>query len=103
MRSKKQVALRQKRVVIANELLLWIEASGKTEGYLAYPVVGQFAREKGCGVFEVWKAWDLLKEAGRLNRDQRHGWELLESTPIQIDANGDLMGLPTPESKEVNR
>lgn len=90
MRGKKQMAKRVQRATIANELLVWLKEQGITGAYLSYPYVGEFIKSKGHDVFEVWKAWDLLKEAGRLSPDHRHGWKVLDFTPIALDDNGDL-------------
>lgn len=92
MRNPSQVAVRQKRVEIANELILWMKDRGHTHGIgNNYPDFWGFGEVKGShNSFEVWRAWDILKEAGRVNKDQRQGWKLLDSTPIQLDANGDI-------------
>ncbi|MDP2729106.1 MAG: hypothetical protein Q8O55_01330 [Dehalococcoidales bacterium] len=91
MRNQGQRVVRQKRVKIANELILWIEDLPQTKGHLAFPVVEQFARERKETLFEVWEAWAILRAANRLNSDGRHGWELLNTTPIQVNANGDII------------
>ncbi len=91
MRHTGQIAQRVQRAAIANELILWMEMYKKTSGHRAFPMLIQFTRTKGYETFEAWKAWEILKEAGRLNRDHRHGWELLESMPVVIDKKGDLI------------
>lgn len=90
MRGKQQIEKRVHRAAIANEMLVWFKEQGITEAYLSYPYVGKFAREKGHNVFECWKAWELMKAAGRLSRDDRHGWKVLDSTPIALDGNVNL-------------
>jgi len=92
MRSTKQVEIIRKRAAIANELMLWMMAHLETKDRYSYPVVDRFAREKNLKLFECWKAWELLKAGHRLNQDQRPGWELLNSTRIEIDDKGEIAG-----------
>lgn len=91
MRGKKQITKRTQRAAIANELLAWFKKQGITGANLSYPYVDDFARSKQHELFESWKAWDLLREAGRIASHAGPGWKVVDFTPIVLDDNGDLV------------
>jgi hypothetical protein len=41
MRNKKQIADRVKRATIANELLAWMQKTGQSSGWMAYPMINR--------------------------------------------------------------
>jgi hypothetical protein len=89
MRSKKQVSIRQERANVANRLLAWFKGQSIIGACHTYPYLKEFSEVRAYPIFTVWKAWDLLKEAGRLSPDHGHGWKVLDFTFIAIDDNGD--------------
>jgi len=91
MRHPKQRAQRLSRIKLANELLKLLKGREELEGYSPYEgIVVPFAEEREVAVFEVWKAWDILKEAGR--REARPGshWSMTSFEPIEANENGDI-------------
>lgn len=92
MRNKTQIAVRVKRVGIANELLGWMNKKGYEHGRVVLPVVAEFMSSRRSAdileTYEVWKAWDMMRETGRVG-DAR-GWTVLNWAQISIDEKGDV-------------
>lgn len=95
-RTIKQIVKREQRIKLANEMLAWLQVKQITAGRHAYQeVVIPFATIKDInhfpGLYEVWQAWDILKDAGR--RTDRPGcyWMVVSFTPISWDGNGDIV------------
>ena len=75
----------------ANELLAWIKEKELSQGSKAFEnIIKPFAREKQCPLFEVWQAWDLLKEAKRRLPRPGWRWEVVDFEPVFIDDEGNL-------------
>ena len=59
---------REDKIPIANALLKWLSThqwnlnSGPTHQSVIYP----FSKESGYTSFDVWKAWELLRQEGRI-------------------------------------
>jgi len=98
VRNKSQLSIRLHRIELANALLKQLQQRGDSEGAHVWKhVVMPFAREKDVEVFEVWKAWDILKEAGRRVVRIRGTWTILSFEPLEFDADGEIL------SREGNR
>lgn len=88
-RSEKQLALRLKRVEIANWLLEWLDARQMYRGSMAYEnIIVPFAQEKRIEVYEVWKAYDILKDSGRRAASPGPFWVILSWEPVEVDRDG---------------
>ena len=97
MRSQKQRAKRLDRVRLANEILAWLQGREEKEGLYSYAsVIGPFARHKGfLKHFEIWKAWDILKEAGRRPALPGPVWRIDSFEPIDANEDGDIIRVPS--------
>jgi hypothetical protein len=99
-RTQEQVEKQVARAEFANKLIDWLEKSKITEGCLIYPIISDFIKDLNRLPWEslsrlhieAWKAWDMLRDAGRVVSRPGH-WELLESTHIEIDRKGNIVPL----------
>lgn len=91
VRTEKQLALRLERIKIANWLLEWLDGKHMYRGANAYAtIIAPFAKEKGIAVYEVWQAWDILKEAGNRSAQPGNRWSIISWEPIEADADGNI-------------
>lgn len=90
MRSKGQIQVCQRRADLANELMAWMKESNLLTGYRLYPVMVKFSRYRDVKIFECWKAWEILKAAGRVTGDNRHHWVFNSFVEVSLDENGDV-------------
>jgi len=91
-RSKRQLAMRLKRVEIANWLLEWLDVRQMYRGSKAYQnVIKPFAKEKRIEVYEVWQAWDILKRAGRRSASPGASWVIISWEPVEVDTDGKII------------
>lgn len=87
-----QIRVRQNKAKIANELLTWIREKELYDGHGAFEhIIRPFAQEKDLPLFQVWQAWDLLKEAVRRLPRPGPRWEVVHFKPIVIDDEGNLV------------
>lgn len=92
-RSKKQLALRLARITIANWILEWLDAKQLYRGSGAYAtIIVPFAREKSIEIYEVWRAWDILKEAGSRSAQPGNKWFIISWESVEADADGNIKG-----------
>jgi len=95
MRNQKQRSQRLSRIKLANELLELLKGRDQWEGNDALSgIVEPFAEKSGVAIFEVWKAWDILMEAGRRRPLPGSYWALSApswSLPIEANENGDIL------------
>lgn len=92
MRNKRQRAQRLERIRLANEILAWLEGKGEKHGLYSYAsVIGPFVRERNADMFEAWRAWDILKEAGRRPALPGPKWDINSFKPIEANENGDII------------
>ena len=90
-RSEKQLALRLERVKVANWLLEWLDARQMYRGSKAFQnIIAPFAQEKRIEIFEVWQAWDILKESGRRSASPGVSWVIISWEPIEAEAGGNI-------------
>ncbi len=90
----KRIEVRLRRIELANRLLKWLEEGQQLEGSHTYEtVIIPFAKIEKADVYEVWKAWDILKESGR--RQPRPGghFTILSPDPIKANQFGDIIGV----------
>lgn len=91
MRSQKQRTQRLERIRLANEILAWLEGKGKKRGIYSYAsVIGPFLQEKSADRYEVWQAWNILKEAGRRSGLPGPKWSINSFDPIAANENRDI-------------
>ena len=58
---------REDKIPIANALLKWLEKHPRDCGLKVFKsIINPFSNESGYTSFEVWKAWDLLRQTGRV-------------------------------------
>jgi len=90
-RNKKQLALRLERIKIANWLLEWLDAKQMYRGSDAYAtIIVPFAKEKSIDLYEVWQAWDILKEAGIRSAQPGRNWVIISWKSVEADADGKI-------------
>jgi len=90
-RNKKQLALRLKRIEIANWLLEWLDAKQMRQGSKAYEsIIVPFAQEKDIEIYEVWQAWEVLKKAGLRSASTGPLWVILSWESVEADSNGNI-------------
>ncbi len=90
-RTEKQLAMRLERVKIANWLLEWLDAKQMYRGSKAFQnIIAPFAQEKRIEIYEVWKAWDILKESGRRSASPGASWVILSWEPVEVDRDGKI-------------
>lgn len=83
-RSKKQLALRLERIKIANWLLEWLDTKHMHRGSKAHEnIIVPFSKQREIEVYEVWRAWDILKEAGRRSASPGPCWVILSWEPVE--------------------
>jgi len=79
------MSVKEKRIILANELIAWMMRNLKTKGTYTIEVVKPFAEEKGYEEWgDIWKAWAILQATGRVTPPsaKNPGWELVNGTPI---------------------
>ncbi len=99
VRKGKQIQVRLRRVELANRLLEWLEKGQQLEGsHVHERVIIPFARsEEGAeglewsAQYEVWKAWDILKESGRRASSPGGHFTILCPDPIKADQFGNII------------
>lgn len=75
--------IRQSRVRNANRLLVWIAKRGYLSGKrLNEEIIDPYSEETGITPYEVWRAWDMLKEAGRCQNHSCWRWEILSKETV---------------------
>ena len=90
-RNQKQLAMRLERVKIANWLLEWLDARQMYRGSKAFEkIITPFAQEKRIVIYEVWQAWDILKESGRRSTSPGVRWVIIGWEPVEADADGNI-------------
>ena len=91
-RSKQQLSLRLKRVEIANWLLGWLDARQMHHGSKAYEnIIVPFAQEKDIEIYEVWRAWDILKKAGLRSAPEGPLWAIFSWESVEADGDGNII------------
>jgi hypothetical protein len=91
MRNRAQLELRQKRVTIANELLNWLCTKKKLPHEKVHAeIILPFSEATPYDEFEVWKAWDILKQTNRVTSFSCWQWEILSSKHVKMLENGNL-------------
>lgn len=92
-RAGKQIQARLRRVELANRMLEWLKAGQRLEGNHTYEmVIVPFAKIEKTDLFEVWKAWDLLRKSGRRAAKQGNHFIILCTDPIKADQLGNIVG-----------
>ena len=87
-----KLSLRLKRVELANQLLEWLDAKQMRQGSKAFEsIILPFAREKDVEIYEVWKAWDILKEAGLRATSTGPLWAILGWESVEVDGDGNII------------
>ncbi len=92
VRKGKQIQVRLRRVELANRLREWLKERQQFEGSHIYEkVIIPFAKREDTDEYEVWKAWDILKESGRrLGRPGGH-FTILRTDQIKVDQFGNII------------
>jgi len=93
-RKGKQLQVRLRRVELANRLLKWLREIPLLEGSHVYErVIIPFAKMEKTDEYEVWKAWDLLKESGQRAGMPGGHFTILCPDPIKADQFGNIIGV----------
>ena len=92
MRKGRQRTQRLERIKLANELLAWLEGNGMKRGIYSYAsVITPFVTASRSERWEAWRAWDILKEAGRRPGISGPHWAINSFKPIEANENGDIL------------
>lgn len=101
MRNKEQIKKRQERCRLANIILEWMKSKDITCGRNAGETVisplswditmGEKYRKEKWYAFDVWKAWEMLRESYRIVGDERVQWRVSSWTPLLLDHKGDII------------
>ncbi len=93
-RNAKQIQVRLGRVELANRLLKWLKERKQFEGSHTHEtVIIPFAKIEKADDWEVWKAWDILKESGRRLGHPGGHFSILSPDPIKADQFGNIIAL----------
>ena len=98
-RKGKQVQVRLRRVELANRLLEWLKEIPLLAGpgpllegsHQHERIVIPFAKIEKTDVYEVWKAWDILKESHRRAGSPGGHFTILSTEPIKVDQLGNII------------
>ncbi len=101
-RKGNQIPVRLRRVEMANRLLEWLKDSLLLEGRHVFErVIIPFAKmgkpDEVVGreiIFEVWKAWDILRESGRRASSPGGHFTILYTDAMKADQFGNLIDPP---------
>lgn len=77
---------RTEKRLIANALLEWLVVKKHKIWLNNYDILHNFATERGYHLFDVWKAYHLLRDVGRIepnNPNGRKGAHVVSYAPIE--------------------
>ncbi len=91
MRTEKQIEKRRHRTQCANLLLSWMQSNQLNKGTsVIKQIIEPFQREKDLKPYECWRAFEILKEAGRIKTVSGGGFTVNDFDAVTFHEDGSI-------------